>query len=290
MQKRRSVQSGTLFPADPAPLWETHNVFSDHYLRERLPRSSFWPTDEASEPIRQKCQALWDKVYFGLTQGHEAKTRHELIDKVLNILGFEFLPNETLPTSGLRKEPDYLLFADQETKDRVFAQPSIAQFEAAVAVLEAKRLKHNLGEVSKKETPGRFGHQQIRDYLSHATDISGRPFFRWAILTNGKLWRLYCRDAPPDDYFELNFERAIRDSNEFKTFISLFSPVVFAKDAEGRCGLDEIRDAIESVCRSPIDPYLDLAAPYDQLRVMQALDAAIAEIKDSDRPPLFILS
>ncbi|MBM3313858.1 hypothetical protein FJY70_04630, partial [candidate division WOR-3 bacterium] len=138
--------------------------------------------------------------------------------------------------------PDYLLYPDGQTKQRVFASASPDPFPHAIALLEAKKVNHPLDVASKRDTPGRFPHQQVRGYLDYARDLTGRPFFNWAILANGKLWRLYCRNATPDGYFEFNFEKALESSEDFAVFVALFRPAAFIPDAEGRCALDELRE------------------------------------------------
>ena len=57
---------------------------------------------------------LWKRRYVGLTKG-EPITRQEFLDKVLPKLGFAFLSNLRLPVSERRQEPDYLLFADEQS-------------------------------------------------------------------------------------------------------------------------------------------------------------------------------
>ncbi|MCK4416731.1 MAG: N-6 DNA methylase [Candidatus Latescibacteria bacterium] len=163
------------------------------------------------------------------------------MDKVLTRLGFAYLPNTRLPVGEREQEPDYILFADEATKNKVLAESKVAQYTAALSLLEAKKANHPLNAVSRRETPGRFPHQQVRDYLQAAADSSGKPFFNWAILTNGNRWRLYCRDAHPGSYFEFNFEDGIRSIKRFTVFAALFRPLAFTRDSEGQCPLDDLR-------------------------------------------------
>jgi type I restriction-modification system DNA methylase subunit len=229
-------------------LWENRGVFSEHYIRSRLKQSTFWPqSDSVIDSIWVFCRDLWNKKYLRLAKGSEAVIRQEFIDKVLEKLGFAYLPNTSLPLSYSKQEPDYILFSDDETKESVIDKDKVKQYSAAVTILEAKKANHPLGAVSKRETPGRFPHQQIRDYLQEALDPQNKPYFKWAILTNGNLWRLYCRDARPAEYFEINFERAIQTLEDFKYFFVLFRPQAFIKNSEGKCLLDEIRsEALQS--------------------------------------------
>ena len=164
--KRQNIDQTDLALPDIGKLWENRGVFSEHYINTRLDKSTFWPSnDEEISSIWVYCRDLWNKRHPGLAKGGEAVTRQEFIDKVLSKLGFAYLPNTGLPSSYRKQEPDYILFADEDVKESVVAKERIAQYSAAITILEAKKVHHPLGAVSKKETPGRFPHQQVRDYL-----------------------------------------------------------------------------------------------------------------------------
>jgi len=223
-------------------LWETNGIFSDHYLRTRLKDSVLWPKEESIIEVWLFCKELWENKYVGLAKGNEQLTCQELIEPVLKKLGYSFLPKTRLPVGKRQQEPDYILFADEKIKDAIFELERMAQYEAAISLIEVKKVNHPLDAVSKKETPGRFPHQQVRDYLQYATDNAGKPFFNWAILTNGNQWRLYCRNAHPGDYFEFNFENSIQSQSDFITFYALFRPSAFIKNVDGVCALDDLRE------------------------------------------------
>ncbi len=221
-------------------LWETKGLFSEHYIRTKLKESSVWPQEEEVKPVWEFCKNLWNKLYITLARSDEELTRQEFLEPVLSKLGFVHLRNKPLPIG--RKEPDYLLFEDEATKDKVLSREQTTRYTAAISLMEAKKVNHPLGAVSRHETPGKFPHQQVREYLDRAVDSTGEPYFNWAILTNGNCWRLYCRNVHPDYYFELNFEQAVKSFENFKLFIALFQSNVFVKDAEGRCALDYLRE------------------------------------------------
>ncbi len=222
--------------------WTTKGIFSDHYILDRLSESTIWPKNEDAEPIWNFCKNLWEKRHVGLARGNEELTKKELLEPVLERLGFPFLPQSRLPISERQQEPDYLLLPDEETKDEIFDKDRLTQYSAAVTLLEAKKVNHPLSAPSKSRTTRRFPHQQIRGYLDEATDDPGKPFFKWAILTSGNLWRLYCRDARPGAYFEFDFKRALDSLEYFKIFIALFSPTAFIQYSEGKCPLDDLRE------------------------------------------------
>jgi Alw26I/Eco31I/Esp3I family type II restriction m6 adenine DNA methyltransferase len=213
-------------------LWQTEGLFSDHYLKARLQRNSWWPSDAEAEPIWKYCKELYEKRYLACAKNNEAFTRQELLDKILEKLGFAWTDNLGLPDQDA--EPDYILFSSVEEKEKVIEASKQQRYAAAVGILEAKKVNHPLSQISKSQQ--RYPHQQIRDYLNEAQVLT------WSILTNGNEWRLYTRDCKPSQFFGLNFEVAIKELKDFKVFLALFSATAFARDAQGKCRLDQIRE------------------------------------------------
>ena len=72
-------------------LWQTEGLFSDHYLKKRIQENSWWPNDAEAQPIFEFCKALYEKRYLACAKNNEAFTRQELLDKILEKLGFPFL-------------------------------------------------------------------------------------------------------------------------------------------------------------------------------------------------------
>ena len=213
-------------------LWQTEGLFSEHYLKARLQKNSWWPSDAEAEPIWQFCKELYEKRYLACAKNNEAFTRQELLDKILEKLGFAWTDNLGLPDQDA--EPDYILFGSAEEKEKVIEAGKQQRYAASVGILEAKKVNHPLSQISKHQ--GRYPHQQIRDYLNEAQVLT------WSILTNGNEWRLYACDAKPSQFFGLNFEVAIKSLADFKVFLALFSAAAFARGAQGKCRLDQIRE------------------------------------------------
>jgi hypothetical protein len=223
-------------------LWETKGIFSDHYIKTKLKESQLWPKEEIVKPIYEFCVRLWNKLHITLKRADEDFTRQEFLEKILTQLGFAYIRNSPMPLPAGRKVPDYLLFADEKTKESALHLNLSGRYALAISVMEAKKVNHPLDAVSKKETPGRFPHQQIRGYLQDAIDNSGKPYFNWAILTNGNIWRLYCRNAHQSDYFEFNFGKSLELLDKFMMFFALFNAQVFIKHPDNRCLLDDLRE------------------------------------------------
>jgi hypothetical protein len=232
--RRSADQHPELGLPEVRKLWQTESLFSDHYLKKRIRENSWWPTDAEAQPVWEFCKALYEKRYIACAKNNEAFTRQELLDKILEKLGFAWTDNLGQPETKQDLEPDYILFANDAEKEAVINQDAAHRYRAAIAILEAKKVNHPLSQISKSQQ--RYPHQQIRDYLNEAQVLT------WGILTNGNEWRLYCRDTKPSHFFAINFELAIQSLDAFKFFVALFSPAALVRDAQGKCRLDHVRE------------------------------------------------
>jgi len=261
-------------------LWQTEGLFSDHYLKTRLRLNDWWPSDAGARPIWEFCKALYEKRAFALRKyGNEMGARQEFIDKIIEKIGFAWSDNLRLPETQQELEPDYLLYASAEAKEAVLDKGVLQRYQAAIAILEAKKFGHPLSQRSKSQQ--RYPHQQIRDYLNEAQVLT------WGVLTNGSEWRLYCRDTKPSHFFAINFELAIRSLEEFKFFLALFSPAAFVRDARGKCRLDQVREnalatqsELEADLRRRIFTIVEILANGFAARTQN-------EITDGDLPRLY---
>src|ERR1035437_8411565 len=132
-------------------------IFSANYLHQHFGKSGDFPKLDAVRPIYEKIKNRWLEEYAGLRTRKEFYTRTEFLDPVLKELGWEFIPEQELPSKGgTRKRPDYCLFLNDETRQRAAKETDTADvFREAATVLEAKRVQHSLDDVSGSETPGR---------------------------------------------------------------------------------------------------------------------------------------
>src|SRR3990167_9537814 len=202
--RRRASVSQLDLISDDGPnegWWSCQSIFTRPYLKRYMANPEHVPSVDEVRPLFEKLKARWLDNLPGLRRQGEPYTRTKFLDPSLLDVGWHFIPEKNLPHGNTRKRPDYCLFGEEETEQRVAASDATEIFRASSTVIEAKKVYHSLDEVSDRETPGWFPSQQIQDYLKWATDGTGRRFFRWGILTNGNEWRLYCWDAAPDAYF-----------------------------------------------------------------------------------------
>jgi hypothetical protein len=240
----QAEQLALISEASPLPWWQCRGIFSPAYIQQRLEAGNDLPSSDEVRSLYEVVRTRWLTNLAALARRKEAYTRSEFLDPALADLGWHFIPDEDLPAVPTRKVPDYCLFGQSETKQRVAAGNAADIFRACHTVLEAKKVQHPLDQVSKTETPGWFPSDQIQDYLRYAKDQTGRRFFNWAILTNGDEWRLYCEHAGPSAYFSFHLARdgQFCPLEEFRLFVALFQPTAFEQDPEQRCLLDDLRE------------------------------------------------
>lgn len=235
-----------------------HNrqLFSNHYLEERLPRSDVW--SDAAEParaVRAALRTILEREADALASANEAQTEERFIKPVLKALGWGYEVQPRSQRQGTVHFPDYALFESQEQADEAAElRERRAVLKRAVGVLEAKRWQRGLDARGTTDDlhPNRIPTTQIINYLIRAE----QP---WGILTNGVEWRLYHRDADFADtvYFAVDLRDLLRDEplplgeagdtipaeEAFRFFYLFFAPRAFRRDALGRRWLDTALEA-----------------------------------------------
>ena len=175
----------------------------------------------------------------------EAELEHNWIRPVLDTLGHHYGLQKSLHQDPLK--PDYAFFPDKRTLEEAYSHKKNAEdfYKKAVAVGDAKAWnvlldKGRQGKANREMTNPSF---QIDVYL-RATPP------KWAILTNGKLWRLYHEDTSVkmDCYYEVDLPELINkidetgDINPFKYFYLFFRVEAFPQIPLGPSFLDRIRE------------------------------------------------
>ena len=221
-------------------------LFSDHFLVQRLPTESIW--DEVKERELKKAHRKALKIYKEFKQTYKEPNEDQTIDGFIKpmleeVLGFETVPQPGRKLHGRYRWPDYSLFRDKKTKQQAASHLKRDQelfFKKTLSICEAKPWAQPLDFARRSAQPELFGREdpstQIVAYLE-------RTAVNWGILTNGKLWRLYYREARSrlTNYFEVDLENLLTsyDPDTFKYFYLFFSKKAFAR-VDDRCFLDEV--------------------------------------------------
>ena len=167
-------------------------LFSDHYLYHRLPECEAWRENPADTFTRVK--SLLQDARRRWSQQPEQQLRDELFEPVWSALGFRANVNKGSDQDTL--EPDYLLHGSN-------GKPVTAAF--------CYRWGRWLDgpDANDPDTPEENPGAAV---VSALTEQKAR----WIIVTNGKLWRLYSRDAHSraTNYYEVDLEEALAASAE----------------------------------------------------------------------------
>jgi len=235
-------------PERPRP--PSKSLFSQHYLTHRIQEHPEWGED-VSEPF-EALRALYARQRDKLPGLNEAQTEREFIQPALEILGFAYILQTPVRIGGRVQRPDYALFADEAAKSEAYDhKDDEASFYArALAVADAKYWERPLNETRRddqrdiyKNTNPSF---QIVNYLV-GTGVD------WGILTNGRLWRLYYRQASSTatEFYEVDLVDLLEsgDLEQFKYFWLFFRRQAFIKDAQGRNFLERVREGSSTYAR-----------------------------------------
>ena len=260
-------------PAPPAPAPRPRgggakSLFSEHYLRHRLPDHPEWDED-VGQPLAT-LRALYEEKRSILPNLNESQTEDTFIRPALGILGFEYIPQTAVRIAGRVQRPDYALFADVQTRQEAYQhiQDESAFYARALAVADAKYWERPLSELRRDDARDEFRNTnpsfQIVNYLT-GTGVD------WGILTNGRTWRLYYRQASSTahEFYEVDLVEALsppsvppaREGEEyeaFKRFWLFFRSAAFTPDAQGNTFLDRVRMGSDTYARVIGDRLKDL--------------------------------
>jgi hypothetical protein len=215
------------------PLFNNRALFSDYYLNERLPELPEW--QERPETIYHRFQALFADFREHLSGDSQATTRNFLVS-AFETLGFRAV--------AVEDQQPYLLCA-ADAPDTPIALCLAYSWNRYLDGRDETR-----DTDSPEENPGAR--------VVSALDSGEVP---WAIVTNGKLWRLYSARAHSraTNYYEIDLEEtlAMADPNEsFRYFYLFFRAAAFVPEEDVRdgqprqiCFLDKLVEESETYAK-----------------------------------------
>ncbi len=218
-------------------------LFSQHYLEHRLPDSGEWQEDVSVAFSR--LESLYQQKKAILPTLNEAQTEAELIQPILEILGFSYIPQVSSRGKGRSERPDYALFATENDRYQAYALQNNerAFYSQVLAIAEAKYWQRSLSDVSKNDQRDIWKNSnpsfQITNYLT-GTGVD------WGILTNGREWRLYYRQASSTatEFYPVDLMELLEggDRQKFPYFWLFFRQEAFIKDIHGQNFLERVRE------------------------------------------------
>jgi len=185
-------------------------LFSQDFLLDGIKTTPVW--EKLSDDALNVFTSDLKRIYAPLaadSQLNEANTEADIIEKVLDLLGWQDLTLKQVTATSTRREdvPDFLLFPDEGAKQAARAEKrDDRRYRHGIAIIEAKRWMRPLdrGDATNRLDPGTPSNQILR-YLSSVEVASDRAV-RWGILTNGAVWRLYWQGARSrsEEFLELD--------------------------------------------------------------------------------------
>lgn len=171
-------------------------LFTSDFLYEGIRKTSGWlRAEQEFITFREKIVHIFALV-SAQTGMNEAQTEDDIIIPVLHALGWqEYISQEAMNPTGRHDVPDFLLFANRESKSVAMKQQRERRFRHGLLIVEAKRWGRPLdrGDNTDLLDAGTPSNQILR-YLSRAEIASDRAI-QWGILSNGGIWRLYWQNA-----------------------------------------------------------------------------------------------
>ena len=197
-------------------------LFSEHFLTDGIRTTEAYrrlTSDPSFIPgIRRRLEEVYQQFPFQASPD-EAQTEQDLIFRVLEAVGWNrdmWIVQARAARKGRSDVPDMLLFSDADAKQKSErrAREGQSAIGHGVAIVENKRWDRPLDRATqgarKGEEEREVPSSQILRYLSRAETLSDRRI-QWAILTNGRLWRLYYQGAKSrsEEYLEIDLSRLL---------------------------------------------------------------------------------
>lgn len=221
-----------MIPTSDNP-YRNNNLFSNYYLENYIPESTEWKKKDHIAAFEQ-IKKIYTRESASIKTLNEKQLENHFFNEIFSILGFVYEVTE--PTHA-RNFPDYAFFFDRNGLDDAHKnKETIPFFTNAVAIGEVKQWKVDLDKVSKNEyNISENPSLQIWTYLEDTEQ-------KWGILTNGRIWRLYCKERRRDNYLEIDLSQLIEsdDADAFRFFFYFFRKDAFVKSTEGQAFLERV--------------------------------------------------
>jgi hypothetical protein len=176
---------------------DNQGLFSDHYLENVFgDRPEIEGVFASADDALARAGEIYAEEKKSLTGTKEGQTEKRFIRPILDeVLGWDFIVQETVQGQKSFGEPDYALFSEPDTYGTASEEASDGHrervFRRATALAEAKKWHLSLDGTEAPATEdgapsqGTPGAQLLRYF--QWTQVP------WGLLTNGNRWRLYTK-------------------------------------------------------------------------------------------------
>ncbi len=216
--------------------WANRGLFSNNYLDYHLRDTSLWSEhlDSATTTFNEIKKVYENIKGLNIGAGQEAELEDKFIRPVLKALGFAYNVQPPSRRGFKKKRPDYALFNDEHTLKEAKKRSEKGFYTYASTILEAKYWGRRLNDSDKSDIlDSRDPTAQTVKYLEDVHyNTDGK--INWAVLTNGKIWRLfyYRATSRSGTFYEVDLEEIIKKDNpeDFLYFYLFFSRDAFIPD------------------------------------------------------------
>jgi len=225
----------------PGSWFLNRGLFSDHFLKARLPQWKEWQTSDELATFRKQLLFLYDSTKAILPLLNEPQTEKEFVQPVLDLLGYanSYIVQAPTQVGEHTNRPDYALFPDQTTKNKAYEKLKNNDYTLCIGVADAKYWEREL-DLATSSSRDTFTNQnpsfQIASYLTGTRQT-------WGILTNGRLWRLYCAKShlPLGNYYQVDIVQLLEKApeEELKYFYLFFRKAALIQ-VDGKSFLDRV--------------------------------------------------
>ena len=215
------------------------NLFSTHYLESLIQQNPEWKDDYTVKEGFDTISKIYKHRKDQLPGLPEAQLEEYFIKPVLKALGHHYGVQAKVDASA--KRPDYAFFPDESALNEALDNQGKDDFYMkAVAIGDAKSWKTSL---DKKKKGGRAVFEDSNPSYQIDTYLRETPP-NWAILTNGRYWRLYYKETSYklDRFYEVDLVHLLEVGNleEFKYFYLFFRLGALTKGIDSKCFLDRV--------------------------------------------------
>ncbi|GCF07792.1 Eco57I restriction-modification methylase domain-containing protein [Dictyobacter arantiisoli] len=203
-------------------------LFSDYYLNSTLREKQPWKDVEHDANFTRawnKLKQAYEEAGDALAGQPASVLRERLLDETLRTLGFDYTIERSPRTTTGQRLPDYVLFSSRLPR-RAEGQP-IDKEQNKMSVCLAYEWNRNLDGYSDKADVFNGDNEDALDLNSTDFENPGAAIVslfdqqpeqqvNWAILTNGKIWRLYSAKAHnrATNYYEIDLEDTLAISRD----------------------------------------------------------------------------
>jgi hypothetical protein len=206
----------------PGPWFLNRGLFSDHFLKARLPKGEEWKCDGELATFRKQLSSLYESTKAILPLANEAQTEKEFVQPVLDLLGYanSYIVQAPTQIGQHTNRPDYALFPDQPTKNKAYEKLKNNDYTLCIGVADAKYWEREL-DLAKTTSRDTFTNQNPSFQIA---TISLAQNKLGVYLTNGNV-RLYSAKSSfaYRNYYHLTSIKSLTVLLKLSSFLSLLT-------------------------------------------------------------------